>query len=45
MKLTLGKKLGLGFGVVLARMVFGSTIGYLKAGNIQAKSGCRLLGA
>jgi hypothetical protein len=34
MKLTLGKKLGLSFGVVLALMVFSSTIGYLKAGNI-----------
>jgi hypothetical protein len=30
---------------VLVLMVFSSTIGYLKAGNIQAKSGCRLLGA
>lgn len=35
MKLTLGKKLGLGFGVVLALMVFSSTMGYLKAGNIR----------
>ncbi|MFZ0198697.1 MAG: methyl-accepting chemotaxis protein, partial [Candidatus Sulfotelmatobacter sp.] len=34
MKLTLGKKLGLGFGVILALMVFSATIVYLKAGKI-----------
>lgn len=35
MKHTLGKKLGLGFGVVLGFMVFSSTMGYLKARNIR----------
>jgi methyl-accepting chemotaxis protein len=36
MKLTLGKKLGLGFGVVLGLMVFSAIMGYVKAGNIRA---------
>ena len=35
MKLTLGKKLGLGFGVILALMVFSATMAYLKAGDIK----------
>jgi methyl-accepting chemotaxis protein len=35
MKLTLGKKLGLGFGVILALMVLSSTMSYLKATNIK----------
>ena len=35
MKLTLGRKLGLGFGVVLAFMVFSSTIRYVKFRSIQ----------
>jgi methyl-accepting chemotaxis protein len=35
MKLTLGKKLGLGFGVILALMVLSSTMTYLKASNIK----------
>jgi methyl-accepting chemotaxis protein len=36
MKLTLGKKLGLGFGVILTLMVFGSMMSYLKSGSIKA---------
>jgi methyl-accepting chemotaxis protein len=35
MKLTLGKKLGLGFGVVLALMVFSSTMRYVKFRSIN----------
>jgi len=35
MKLTLGKKLGLGFGVVLALMVFSSTMRYVKFRSIK----------
>jgi methyl-accepting chemotaxis protein len=35
MKLTLGKKLGLGFGVILALMVFSSAMTYLKSGDIK----------
>jgi methyl-accepting chemotaxis protein len=35
MKLTLGKKLGLGFGLVLSFMVFSSLMGYLKSSNIR----------
>jgi len=35
MKLTLGKKLGLGFGVILALMVLSSTMTYLKSSNIK----------
>jgi methyl-accepting chemotaxis protein len=35
MKLTLGKKLGLGFGVILALMVFSSTMSYLKSTDIR----------
>jgi len=35
MKLTLGKKLGLGFGVILSLMVFSATAAYLKAGKIK----------
>jgi CHASE3 domain sensor protein len=34
MKLTLGKKLGLSFGVILALMVFSAIVVYLKAGRI-----------
>ncbi|MFY9740388.1 MAG: methyl-accepting chemotaxis protein [Candidatus Sulfotelmatobacter sp.] len=36
MKLTLGKKLGLGFGVILALMVFSSAMSYSKSGGIKA---------
>jgi PAS domain S-box-containing protein len=35
MKLTLGKKLGLGFGVILALMVFGAMMTYLKSAAIK----------
>ncbi len=35
MKLTLGKKLGLGFGVILALMAFSATMTYLKSGDIK----------
>ena len=35
MKLTLGKKLGLGFGVILALMVFSATMTYLKSSSMQ----------
>jgi methyl-accepting chemotaxis protein len=35
MKLTLGKKLGLGFGVILALMVFSATMTYLKSDDIK----------
>jgi methyl-accepting chemotaxis protein len=35
MKLTLGRKLGLGFGVILALMVFSSTMSYLKSAAIK----------
>jgi len=35
MKLTLGKKLGLGFGVILALMVFSSSMTYLKSAAIK----------
>jgi methyl-accepting chemotaxis protein len=35
MKLTLGKKLGLGFGVVLGFTVFSAIMGYVKASNIR----------
>ncbi len=35
MRLTLGKKLGLGFGAILALMVFTSTMSYLKSANIN----------
>jgi methyl-accepting chemotaxis protein len=35
MKLTLGKKLGLGFGIILALMVFGSIMSYMKSGSIK----------
>jgi methyl-accepting chemotaxis protein len=35
MKLTLGKKLGLGFGVILALMVFSSAMSYLKSAKIK----------
>jgi methyl-accepting chemotaxis protein len=35
MKLTLGKKLGLGFGVILALMVFSATMTYLKSGDVK----------
>jgi methyl-accepting chemotaxis protein len=35
MKLTLGKKLGLGFGVILALMVLSSTMTYLKSSDIK----------
>ena len=36
MKLTLGKKLGLGFGVILALMVFSAAMSYEKSGSIKA---------
>jgi hypothetical protein len=35
MKLTLGKKLGLGFGFILALMVFISAISYVKSARIK----------
>jgi methyl-accepting chemotaxis protein len=35
MKLTLGKKLGLGFGTILALMVFSSVMSYWKSSNIK----------
>src|ERR1700691_5542453 len=35
MKLTLGKKLGLSFGVVLALLVASAALGFLKARNIR----------
>ncbi|MGD0514960.1 MAG: methyl-accepting chemotaxis protein [Terriglobales bacterium] len=35
MKFTLGKKLGLGFGVILCLMVFNSAISYLKSSTIK----------
>ena len=35
MKLTLGKKLGAGFGIILALMVFVATAGYLKSDDIR----------
>ncbi|HKN17358.1 MAG TPA: methyl-accepting chemotaxis protein [Candidatus Sulfotelmatobacter sp.] len=35
MKLTLGKKLGLGFGVILSLMVFSATVAHLKSGKIM----------
>jgi methyl-accepting chemotaxis protein len=35
MKLTLGKKLGLGFGVILALMVFSSSMAYLKSADMS----------
>src|SRR5882672_7830381 len=35
MKLTLGKKLGLGFGVILALMVFSAVLTYLQAASIK----------
>ena len=35
MKLTLGKKLGLGFGVILALMVLSATMSYLKSSDIK----------
>jgi methyl-accepting chemotaxis protein len=36
MKLTLGKKLGLGFGVILALMVFSAAMSYVKSSSIKA---------
>ena len=36
MKLTLGKKLGFGFGVILALMVFSATMSYVKSTSIKA---------
>jgi methyl-accepting chemotaxis protein len=36
MKLTLGKKMGLGFGVILALMVLSAALTYVKAGVVQA---------
>jgi methyl-accepting chemotaxis protein len=35
MKLTLGKKLGVGFGVILALMVFSAAMSYLKSADIR----------
>jgi methyl-accepting chemotaxis protein len=37
MKLTLGKKIGIGFGIVLALMVVSATMGYLKSSDIRQK--------
>src|SRR5579859_2612873 len=39
MRLTLGKKLGAGFGVILALMVFSSLMTYFKSSNIQESEG------
>ena len=36
MKLTLGRKLGLGFGVILALMVFSAAMSYVKSSSIKA---------
>ncbi|MGA7078661.1 MAG: methyl-accepting chemotaxis protein [Terriglobales bacterium] len=36
MKLTLGKKLGLGFGTILALMVFSAAMNYVRSANIRA---------
>ena len=36
MKLTLGRKLGFGFGLILALMVFSATMSYMKSGSIKA---------
>ena len=36
MKLTLGKKLGLGFGVILALMVFSAVMSYIKSSEVKA---------
>jgi len=38
-RLTLGKKLGLGFGTVLALMVLSAVLSYFKAGEINRESG------
>ncbi len=35
MKLTLGKKLGLGFGVILALMVLSAMLTYMKAAQLR----------
>ena len=35
MKLTLGKKLGLGFGVILALMVFSAALSYVKLADVK----------
>ena len=39
MKLTLGKKLGMGFGVILALMVLSAVLTYMKASSIQETQG------
>jgi len=39
MKLTLGKKLALGFGVILALMVFNAGLAYVKANTIKERQG------
>jgi methyl-accepting chemotaxis protein len=39
MKLTLGKKLGMGFGVILALMVLSSVLTYVKASSIKETQG------
>jgi methyl-accepting chemotaxis protein len=36
MKLTLGKKLGTGFGIILVLMIFSTTLAYLEASRIEA---------
>src|SRR5450755_1262163 len=38
MRLTLGKKLGLGFGVVLALMIVSATMTYLKSADIRQRA-------
>ena len=35
MKITLGKKLGVGFGIVIALMIFSTALAYLEASRIQ----------
>jgi len=37
MKLTVGKKLGLGFGIVLALMVLSSVLAYFKVTDVNGK--------
>jgi hypothetical protein len=45
MKLTLGKKLGMGFAVTLALMVFSSVMAYLKSGDIKESQDLMFRGA
>ncbi len=44
MKLTLGKKLGLSFGVILALMVFSATMSYKKSADIRQSQDATLMG-